>query len=239
MPKDTVLVYSPTKTQESLPCYMSFCKLTLLLLSSRVGVYFPFCWVWAGLWLALISGRWWECRYVTSQSHAFMDFANSRGFVVVVLLETWDKYAIKKIPASHVPLYVTLWTGAQQVPLSMGLSRREYWSGVPFPPPRDLPDIGIESTSPALAIEFFTTELTRKPHLWAVTTHWSVLVTGDPYILSGASHTTSWTKRKERKKQLQRSCGVENKMRCCINENCPNYSKWSLLLLHFCLKNFW
>ena len=41
----------------------------------------------------------------------------------------------------------------------MGFPRQEYWSGLPFPPPRDLPDPGIKPTSPALAGEFFTTEL--------------------------------------------------------------------------------
>ena len=41
----------------------------------------------------------------------------------------------------------TLWTVACQAPLSMGFSRQEYWSGFPFPPPEDLPDPGIESTS--------------------------------------------------------------------------------------------
>ena len=48
---------------------------------------------------------------------------------------------------------VTLWTVACQAPLSMGFSRREYWSGLPCPPPGDLPDPGIELTylmSPAL-----------------------------------------------------------------------------------------
>ena len=39
-------------------------------------------------------------------------------------------------------------TVARQAPLSMGLSRQEYWSGLPFPPPRDLPDPGIKPTSP-------------------------------------------------------------------------------------------
>ena len=47
---------------------------------------------------------------------------------------------------------------ACQAPLSMGFSRQEYWSGVPFPSPGDLPDPGIEPVSPALAGEFFTTE---------------------------------------------------------------------------------
>ena len=45
---------------------------------------------------------------------------------------------------SHVPLFVTLWTEAPQAPLFMGFSRQEYWSGLPFPSPGDLPNSGIE-----------------------------------------------------------------------------------------------
>ena len=64
---------------------------------------------------------------------------------------------------SCVWLSATLWTVASQAPLSMGFSRQEYWSGLPFPPPGDLPDPGIEPTSPsspALAGGFFTTSAT-------------------------------------------------------------------------------
>ena len=53
--------------------------------------------------------------------------------------------------------FVTLWTVAHQVPLSMGSPRQEYWSGLPFPSPGDLPDPGIQPVSPALADASFTT----------------------------------------------------------------------------------
>ena len=49
-------------------------------------------------------------------------------------------------------------TVAHQAPLSMAFSRQEYWGGLPFPSPGDLPDPGIEPTSPALAGGFFTAE---------------------------------------------------------------------------------
>ena len=62
--------------------------------------------------------------------------------------------------------FVTPWIAALQAPLSMGLPRQEYWSGLPFPPPgMDLPDPEIESSSPALAGSFFTTEPPGKPLL--------------------------------------------------------------------------
>ena len=55
------------------------------------------------------------------------------------------------------------WTVACRAPLSMGFPRQEYWSGLPFPTPGDLPDPGIQSVSPALAGVLFTTEPPGKP----------------------------------------------------------------------------
>ena len=52
------------------------------------------------------------------------------------------------------------WTITCRAPLSMGFPRQEYWSGSPFPSPRDLPNPGIEPGSPELASGFFTTEQT-------------------------------------------------------------------------------
>ena len=49
---------------------------------------------------------------------------------------------------SCVQLFATPWTVARQAPLSMGFSRQEYWSGLPFPSPGDLPHLGIEPPSP-------------------------------------------------------------------------------------------
>ena len=51
---------------------------------------------------------------------------------------------------SCVTFFATLWTVACQAPLSMGFSRQEYWSGLPFLPPGDLPNLVIELASPAL-----------------------------------------------------------------------------------------
>ena len=60
---------------------------------------------------------------------------------------------------------VTPWMVARQTPLSMEFSRQEYWSGLPFPSPGDLPNPGIKPGSPALAGGFFTTEPPRKPRI--------------------------------------------------------------------------
>ena len=64
---------------------------------------------------------------------------------------------------SCVRLFVTSWTVAHQAPLSMGFSRQEYWSGLPFLSPRDLPNPGIKPGSPALQADALPSEPPGKP----------------------------------------------------------------------------
>ena len=64
---------------------------------------------------------------------------------------------------SHVQLFGTPWTVAHQAPLFMGFSRQEYWSGLPFPYPGDLPDPGIEPMSSTLQADALTSESPGKP----------------------------------------------------------------------------
>ena len=61
---------------------------------------------------------------------------------------------------NHVRLFAIPWTVAHQAPPSMGFSREEYWSELPFPSPGDLPDLGIEPSSPALQADALTSEPT-------------------------------------------------------------------------------
>ena len=66
---------------------------------------------------------------------------------------------------SLVLTFATPWTVAYQAPLSIEFSRQEYWSGLPFSPPGDLPNPGIKTMSfksPALVGGFFTTSATRE-----------------------------------------------------------------------------
>ena len=67
--------------------------------------------------------------------------------------------------AKSCPTLATPWTVACQASLSMGFSRQEYWSGLPFPSPGALPDPGIESRSPALQTDSLPTELQGKSEL--------------------------------------------------------------------------
>ena len=68
---------------------------------------------------------------------------------------------------------VTPWTVAHQAPLSMGFSRPGYWNGLPYCPPGDVPNSGIEPTSPALADGFFSIELPGKPIYITESLYWT------------------------------------------------------------------
>ena len=70
---------------------------------------------------------------------------------------------VKVKSLSHVLLFATPWTAAHQAPPSMGFSRQEYWSGLPFLSPGDLPNPGIEPGSLALQADALTSESPGKP----------------------------------------------------------------------------
>ena len=74
--------------------------------------------------------------------------------VSMIAILTSETVQVKVKSLSRVRLFVTPWTIAYQAPLSMGFSKQEYWSGLPFPSPGDL-DPGIEIGSPALWADFF------------------------------------------------------------------------------------
>ena len=81
------------------------------------------------------------------------------------LISTIDQILVVVVQwLSHVQLFVTPWTIACQVTLSMRFLRQEYWSGLPFPPLGYLPYPGIEPVSLALAGRCFTTEPQGKPY---------------------------------------------------------------------------
>ena len=82
--------------------------------------------------------------------------------------ESHARFSLCACSLSRVLLFATPWTVAHQAPLSLGFSRQEYWSGLPFPTPGDPPDPGIEPTSsvsPALVGGFFITEPPGKSYL--------------------------------------------------------------------------
>ena len=73
------------------------------------------------------------------------------------------KVKVKLKSLSRVRLFATSWTVAYQAPPSMGFSRHEYWNGLPFPSPGDLPDPGIEPRFPTLRADASTSEPPGKP----------------------------------------------------------------------------
>ena len=83
-----------------------------------------------------------------------------------------SSFSMGDLSLSHVQLFVTPWTVAHQAPLSMRFPRQEYWSGLPCPTRGDLPNPGIEPTSPeapVLAGRFLTTEPSKEaPSFWIV-----------------------------------------------------------------------
>ena len=98
---------------------------------------------------------------------------------------------------SRVRLFMTPWTLLlwRQAPLSMGFSRQEHWTGLPFPSPGDFPDPRIDPTSPVLPDELFTTEPLEKPRRKDLMTYnlsmhinqsshhilWSIMLTSQNY----------------------------------------------------------
>ena len=84
------------------------------------------------------------------------------GILQARILE-WVKVKVKLL--SGVQLFATPWTVAYQAAPSMEFSRQEYWSGLPFPSPEDLPNPGIKSRSPALQADSLPAELPGKPML--------------------------------------------------------------------------
>ena len=135
--------------------------------------------------LGLLHCRWilYWLSYQGSQTHITERFPSTSIFQDVLSLRSiilsspcLKKLTNKQVKQQRVGIYVALclclvtsavsdsettWTVARQAPLSMGFSRQEYWSGLPCPPPGDLPNIGIESRSPTLQ-GFFTVWATRE-----------------------------------------------------------------------------
>ena len=86
-----------------------------------------------------------------------------RFFINCTTCEGTYVMKVKVKSLSIVRLFVTPWTVAHQAPPSMGFSRQEYWSGLPFPSPGHLSDPGIEPRSPALQADALTSEPPGKP----------------------------------------------------------------------------
>ena len=90
-----------------------------------------------------------------------------RRFNLWATREAQKKVKVKSL--SRVQLFVTPWIAAHQAPLSMGFSMQEYWSGLPFPSPGDLPDPGIKPRSRALQPDAGSQQMTAYQTMWPLT----------------------------------------------------------------------
>ena len=79
-----------------------------------------------------------------------------------VCLFSYNLHIDGGLVAKSCPKLATPWTVAHQAPLSLGFSRQEYWSRLPFSSPGDLPNLGVGPRSPTLAGKFFTFWTTRE-----------------------------------------------------------------------------
>ena len=110
-------------------------------------------------WVSTSSSRWssrpWDQTHVSCVSWIAGRFLTwgATGKFKVLFIQMCCAQSF-----SYVQLFATSWTVACQAPLSVGFSWQEYWSGLSFPSPGDLPGPGIEPMSPALAGGFFSTE---------------------------------------------------------------------------------
>ena len=107
------------------------------------------------------SGLWGVCTLVSRY------FCISGIVIIIILCIGLVVHVCVRVRAqllSCVQLLVVPWTVAHQAPVSVGFSRQEYQSGLPFPSLGDLHDPGVKPASPALAGGFFTTEPSGKPH---------------------------------------------------------------------------
>ena len=144
----------------SLSCWMNFsCWFNSSLNSAGCSVFSWKLWTGNPLFFAILLNQHKVGKSIQSrwgQSHEYRQ-GNRR-------LTTWTVCVLSCF--SSVWLFVTPWTVAHQAPLSEGFSRQEHWSGLPCPPPGDLPNPGIEPMflkPPALAGRVFTTSATGKP----------------------------------------------------------------------------
>ena len=113
-----------------------------------------------GAWWAAVYGAtqsWTRLKWLSSRLSNSLSFAFQNSFRTINRIN--HQLFLKKFwSLHHVQLFVTPWTVIRQAPLSMEFSRQEYWSGLPFPSPGDLPDPGIEPRSPALQADSLPNE---------------------------------------------------------------------------------
>ena len=135
-----------------------------------------------------------------------------------------------------VQLTATLWTGAWQSPLSMGFSRQEYWSGLPCPPPRDLPNPGIKPRSPTWQADslqlcptlFKTMDYRVHAILQARILEWVAIPSS-----RGSSQPRDWTQYLPHCGQIPYQLSHKGKPVISKNQTKPKIQSWITMQLNF------
>ena len=115
-----------------------------------------------------LNSKWWTMRTSDYKFFFLNTIPRNQTFSTLLTALIQSNKHLLILMLSHVQLVPTPWTVACQAPLSMGFSRQEYWSGLPFLPSEDLPDPGIEPRSPALQADSLLTELQGKPNILSI-----------------------------------------------------------------------
>ena len=108
-----------------------------------------------------------SCKLFLNASLTFYTFLytlHSYIYIYIYIYIEREREREREKSLSPICLFATPWAVAYQSPLSMEFSRQEYWSGLPFPSPEDLPDPGIEPRSPTLQADASLSEPTGRPH---------------------------------------------------------------------------
>ena len=94
-------------------------------------------------------------------------YVSDLGQEIYIYIISFNPNSFMKVKSlSCVRLFAVPWTAAHQAPPPMGFSRQEYWSGLSFPSPGDLPNPGIKPRSPALQADALTSEPPGKPNIY-------------------------------------------------------------------------
>ena len=128
----------------------------LLLPLNGVPVAIVVVWMWKQSWAGAMRSRWQEGNNKQETLEAKRDDGRQS-------VRPCDDDRVKSL--SHVQLFVTPWAVAYQASPSVGFSRQEHWSGLPFPPAGDLPHPGIKPASPTLQADPIPSEPPGKPEV--------------------------------------------------------------------------
>ena len=108
-----------------------------------------------------VSISWWDPDGFNTIDQFKLNLFTVHNFTII---NKTTRSEVKSL--SYVWLFATPWTITYKAPLSMEFSRQEYWSGLPFPSPGDLPDPGIKPGSPALQTDTLLSEPPEKPNIF-------------------------------------------------------------------------